>query len=1123
MKTLPFCGLLFIVLITLVTFNGHSQSGFTTVPPPPGSSGWFKFGTQDPDGYMWFGSNGVHRFDGYSYTSYYNDPQDSTTLAYNRIQAIYADRKGIVWVGTNGGGLDRLDPKTGIFTHFRNEPDDPRSLSNDFVSIILEDSVGKIWVGTEGGGLNRLDPETGIFTHFRHDTNDPTSLSNDEVRALYEDREGTLWIGTGFPRTHDEISKGGGLNRYNPSENNFTRYVHDPNDPTSLLDNRIWTIYEDSKGTFWIGTAGDGLHSMDRKKGSFKRHLYNATDPNALSRPPIRNAQTWVEDIIIFVNEDTNGNLWIGTFFGGINRYDPKRGQMTHYASLMGNSTDKNKITQLTWGAASRDGVLWVAGAEGLFRIDPEHQIIPHYDIGTPVTSIFQEGNGKLWLGTLDGLVVVDSSGNTKKWYTRDLSDTTSLSNNMIFSIVQDSDYNLWIGTDIGLNRFDPKSQKFKRYFPRPTNNITIYEPRNRIYSINENKDGSFWLGTSSTLSLMNRKRGSYTHYGLTQSEPDSLYYDTFIKEDKAGYLWIGSSVGLKRFEKTTRTFISYLSGLDIPSIFESTDAVLWVGTNRGLYYFDPPKDSFEPFTDQGAGLTGNISVFHIQEDDQQSLWVNTSMGLFRLGKNRKDVRFYGKEHGLIPSLVGRQYGSFKGLDGELYFADRLGNGYYAFYPQQLKGNGTAPQLLITEFRVGDLPVIPGKGSPLNLPVSETDEIKLTYNQNVFSFDFVGIHYSNPEGNQNLFMLENLDNDWRKAGEERTAQYYNIPPGNYIFRVKAASANGVWAEKSIVVIIAPPWWRTWWAYFLYGILLVSAIYATHKFQKAKVLRKERERTKDRELSQAKEIEKAYTYLKATQAQLIQSEKMASLGELTAGIAHEIQNPLNFVNNFSDVSNELIDEMNVEMEKGDLEEAKVLAADIKQNLEKINHHGKRADAIVKGMLQHSRTSSGVKEPTDINALADEYLRLAYHGLRAKDKGFNATMKTEFDTTIGVINVVPQDIGRVILNLITNAFYAVNERSSFANSSEDKKYEPTVWVSTKKDKDQITISVRDNGNGIPEKVINKIFLPFFTTKPTGQGTGLGLSMSYDIVKAHGGELKVETKEGEGSKFIIQLAFV
>jgi signal transduction histidine kinase len=264
------------------------------------------------------------------------------------------------------------------------------------------------------------------------------------------------------------------------------------------------------------------------------------------------------------------------------------------------------------------------------------------------------------------------------------------------------------------------------------------------------------------------------------------------------------------------------------------------------------------------------------------------------------------------------------------------------------------------------------------------------------------------------------------------------------------------------------------------------------------------------------VEETLSDLKQTQHQLIQSEKMASLGELTAGIAHEIQNPLNFVNNFSEVSNELLDEMNEELNKGAIGEAKAIATDIKSNLEKINHHGKRADAIVKGMLQHSGTSSGVKEPTDLNALADEYLRLAYHGLRAKDKSFNAELKTDYDINISKVSIIPQDFGRAILNLITNAFYAVNEKKR----SGVPDYQPTVSIFTKQSGNQIAISVLDNGNGIAQKIVDKIFQPFFTTKPTGQGTGLGLSLSYDIVKAHGGEIIVETREGEGTEFRIQL---
>jgi signal transduction histidine kinase len=275
---------------------------------------------------------------------------------------------------------------------------------------------------------------------------------------------------------------------------------------------------------------------------------------------------------------------------------------------------------------------------------------------------------------------------------------------------------------------------------------------------------------------------------------------------------------------------------------------------------------------------------------------------------------------------------------------------------------------------------------------------------------------------------------------------------------------------------------------------------------------------NRLLQQQKEkVEITLAELKGTQNQLIQSEKMASLGELTAGIAHEIQNPLNFVNNFSEVNIDLLKELNLEAEKGNDEEVRTIAKDISSNSEKINHHGKRAASIVKGMLQHSRGGSGQKELTDINVLADEYLRLAYHGLRAKDKSFNAITRTDFDNNAGSIDINPQDIGRVILNLINNAFYAVSAKALAMPGGE---FTPTISVATKRSGNKIEIRVTDNGAGIPQKIKEKIFQPFFTTKPTGQGTGLGLSLSYDIIKAHGGELKVETREGEGSTFIIQL---
>jgi len=404
---------------------------------------------------------------------------------------------------------------------------------------------------------------------------------------------------------------------------------------------------------------------------------------------------------------------------------------------------------------------------------------------------------------------------------------------------------------------------------------------------------------------------------------------------------------------------------------------------------------------------------------------------------------------------------------------------------------------------------------PYNLPV----DLTLPANQNYLSFTYNGLQLNYPDKLVYSYFLEGIDKSWSPVSEKNTSENYrDLPSGDYNFKVVSKGIDGVWSKPAeFKFTISAPWWKTWWAYLIYLLLLSLIGFIIHRFQKERTIRKERERAQHKELAQAKEIEKAYLDLKNTQSQLIQSEKMASLGELTAGIAHEIQNPLNFVNNFSEVSMELMDEMEVEIGKGDLEEAKTIANDIKQNLEKINYHGKRADSIVKGMLQHSRAGNNVKELTDINVLADEYLRLAYHGLRAKDKSFNAELETHFDANLPKINVIPQDVGRVLLNLFTNAFYATHQKQKTAKGE----YKPSVSVTTAIKNEIVEITVKDNGMGIPDAIKDKIMQPFFTTKPTGEGTGLGLSLSYDIiVKSHGGTISIDSKENEYTIFTIRL---
>ncbi|OFY55310.1 MAG: hypothetical protein A2X22_02915 [Bacteroidetes bacterium GWF2_49_14] len=1108
----------FGILIFLVasTYQADSQQiFFNKIPPPDGKTFVHVTGiTQDVNGYMWLATKkGLCRYDGYQMTTYKNNPLDPNSPATDVLETICVDSTGIVWIGTSGAGIDRFDPSTGLFKHFRHNPQDPGSLSGDWVTVLMLDHEGILWVGT-GLGLDRYDEKSGTFKHFRNNRGDSTSISSDEVEAIYEDRQGILWVGTGsvYGAAKNNMERGG-LNRMNKKEETFTHFMHDPRDPNSLINNKVRAIFEDSKGTLWIGTAGDGLHTMDRTKGTFTRHQYDPKHPEKLSRPPI--SRNFPEtDHITFIREDAAGAIWIGTTESGINYYNPKTTKTTHFESekdVDGAFTDRTAW----WSFSSRDGVLWISTLMGnLYRIDPLRKEIPHYTSSSGAVNYFyQEQGGILWLATDNGIIRKDVNNEIVNW-TDDERNLSVIKDNWTSVISGDDQGNILIGQR-GLYMWNAKNGKITTYKNDAKSKKSISNAG--ISAILEDKDEKLWIGTFGGLNFLDLKTGNYSNYLINPVDTSKYGQNsiTAILRDKTDKLWIGSLMGggLNLFNEKTGEFKNYLNVWDVNCLYEDSSGTVWVGSNDGLYKYDLSSDKFILYSDSNTKAEIS-SVLCIVEDNQSYLWLATTNGIVRINPQRNETSLYAEknksnENGFKPGS------GYKGRNGAIYFGD--GNGYYAFNPAELTRNIKAPGIIITNFSLADHSVKPGSSGPLKESLLKVKEIRLRFDQNVFSFDFAGLDYANPVGNRHLFMLENYDKIWHRANSEHRAYYFNVPPGKYVFRVKVANSYGVWAEKKIAITILPPWWGTWWAYVFYGLLFLCLVFLSDRIMRKRLLEKERAMAKEKELEQAKEIEKAYHQLKTTQSQLIQSEKMASLGELTAGIAHEIQNPLNFVNNFSEVSNELVDEMNEELDKGDIDVAKVIASDIKQNLEKILHHGKRADAIVKGMLQHSRSSSGMKEPTDINHLADEYLRLSYHGLRAKDKSFNADFKTDFDPSMPKISVIPQDIGRVLLNLINNAFYAVSVKALAAANGH---FKPTVIVSTKKLGSYIEIRVKDNGNGIPDDILGKVFQPFFTTKPTGEGTGLGLSLSYDIVKAHGGELKVETKEGEGSTFMIQL---
>ncbi len=1123
-----------LLLLIFIVCNASSQTREVRFDLITGSNG-ITLGklssiTQDKYGFIWLAdqsNRAIIRFDGNHMKMYQYDAKNLNSPGGYNPECLAADSVGNIWIGFYGEGLDKFDPATGIFTHYRHNPKDESSLSSDVVSALLVDHLGNVWVGSNGG-LDLLDQKTGKFKHYIHNETDLTSLSHHAVRALYEDKAGELWVGTGF---FADVNIGG-LNRFHRDRETFTRYLSDPANPNTLIDNRVEAIFEDSQGTFWVGTSGDGLHTMDRKTGLFERLTYDPRQPEQLSRSPVSRATLGGLDHITFITEDSDKKLWIGTWANGLTRYDPSTKKITRF----GNKDDTSGAFQVSdsWCAhATPDGLIWLASqVSGLFRIDINNVIIPHVEMG-PVFDFSEEGDSIGWYATSVGLVRKDFRTGATRKFVHDPANPNSISNNQVNRICKDKTGNFWIGTANGLNHFNLKTEIFTRYYHDPGNDNSY-----NVFRILEYSDSTIWVGTSGGgLDLLNWKTGTYTNFKNDPDDDSSISFDQIsaLYVDESNDLWVGtwSNKGLNKLNRNTGKFTHYLEGLGIEDIYQDASGIMWAGSNSGLHRYHKESDSFSLFDiENRENTTGLVSA--IVGDKENNLWMSTQNGMYKLNKERNWWYRYGKENGVREGLIFIHDALFARQNGEIFLGDT--SGYYAFFPEKLKTITDKKRIYFTRFWVNNKEIIPGANGPLKESLYETKDIQLAHDQNVFSFSATAIDFRSNKETYIHYQLENFDNGWRKASAEDEIQYYKVPPGKYRLRIKTAdNNNGEWIEKSIAVIISPPWWNTWQAFIVYALLFMAFVYSVHRFQKNWVIRAERERTRERELAQAKEIEKAYSELKATQKQLIQSEKMASLGELTAGIAHEIQNPLNFVNNFSDVNTELIDELTEEVDKGNLDEVKAIAKDIKENEQKINHHGKRADAIVKGMLQHSRSSGGVKEPTDINALAEEYLRLAYHGLRAKDKSFNATMKTDFDDTIGLVNVIPEDIGRVILNLITNAFYVVSEKAKMISQTPyplegGPDYQPTVTVMTKhqlplsggrgSDGAKVTISVSDNGSGIPASALDKIFQPFFTTKPTGQGTGLGLSLSYDIIKAHGGELKVETKEGEGSVFIIQI---
>jgi signal transduction histidine kinase/streptogramin lyase len=821
----------------------------------------------------------------------------------------------------------------------------------------------------------------------------------------------------------------------------------------------------------------------------------------------------------------------------------------------MGSATDELNTDFLWQTYQTRDGTLWLtSGGEGrtVFKVKQYDDLLPFFDIPLSENEIRVSSNGILkdragdiWIARGPILEHIDRSTGSRRVLSLRSSEQPVAG---ITGLSLDREGYLWVGTNIGHFRGDPETSDFQLFKPPGISDEII---QTFWMPFLHSSSGHFWFGSwSYGLFRYNPLTDEVVHYKHDPNDPNSLGGDFIgsIFEDAKGNIWVGGGAPFgdisnplfldrinPQSNRLERFFITSKQVGMVTEITEDNNGNIWfIDWIYGFKKLNPATGIFKSFTPYNSLLTSSTLLSMVKSDDGK-LWLSDQHSIIEFDPEAETMLIFNQSRG-IRNAYDHFNSGFAADDGELFFSRK--GGFHAFYPDQIsqQKNSRLPDIRITGFQIiGDQN--PAAAYELfEKPIWQTEAIRLTHDQNLFAFSVACFDFYDASSNQLQFMLEGFDRTWRNDTRDgETSPYINVPPGEYTFRVRGANSFGVWNMEgaSMGITILPPWWKSWWAYAFYLMLFIAGIVAVDRVQRRRLQQKERERAREKELEHAKEIEKAYRNLEvahknleAAQDQLVQQEKLASLGQLTAGIAHEIKNPLNFVNNFSEVSEEMITELIEALNKGDIDESLAISKDIGANLKKIHEHGSRADSIVKSMLMHSRGGSGTMEPTNLNELVKEYVNLSYHGMRAGKDPIDIDIDLQLDESIGEIPLIAEDFSRVILNLCNNAFDACAGGSfeSLPQSGSPRRVPPhksRLSIRTGRDNGTVTIEIEDNGPGIPDDIKDKIMQPFFTTKKGTQGTGLGLSITNDIIKAHGGSLEIESQHGS-TVFIISLFY-
>jgi len=1093
---------------------------------------------EDSHGMIWIATDkGICRFDG-EYIEIYDIIDERFTGAQTDVLNMLEDEKGRIWIYTEDMGFYVIDVQVGIVINAVLVEDRFRfNLGNTMIMA----GKNMIWFGTQNDGVFIVDPNGFSFKQI-------TQLKpggNGNVRQLVEDGFGKIWIGSDS-----------GLFVIDPE----TGQVQTPGNQSSFSSS-IGGLFCDGQNNIWLGTENEGITKVHSSRES---RLVLGSDLGI---------QTPVHQF----TEGNDGKIWMSADGGGVLIIDPITQKLKHLDKEKGLSDDRIILSFL-----DNSGQIWIATAKGLNLMDTEG-LMPNYlteedGLSWPdVWAFMEDRKGDLWLGSWERMDIYDSENHAIKRV--DLALQLEKNVTIPFQPMHMPSGNYLIKSpSIGLAIFNPD---------RST--ITKITPENGLTNLFQtacfvDRSGKIWTGTfrNRGVEVYNPKTNSFKRLTNEEGLVGNIVWG--IAEDALGQVWVGTDAGVNIINVEENTISNLMEGensttRNFGAFLTDKENRMWMGTRTGILIADQKNGVLTTISSENGLISSEVYTLY-QHGDVMYAGTENGLTTFSIPANLStdksvlDIKSYAKEQGLIfnnfnaDAAIAYDDKLWWGIETEVLTVTEIpkrdtvkGTTYISgiaisdqtrnFYDYDLAREAyTNLDTLFsakkdTFFLAEQRPQESGwlkendiqwdglKGN-YNLPTN----LEIPYEQNYVSFQFTGAQLKNRNKTRYSYYLQGFDKEWSDLSPEPYSKNYrNLPAGNYTFHVQSKSFESDWSEPATFSFtILPHWTNTWWAWLLYVFIFIIVVSAIVQYR-ARALKKENAILEERVNHRTAQLKKSVEDLKSTQSQLIQSEKMASLGELTAGIAHEIQNPLNFVNNFSELNSELLSELKEELANGNVTEVEAIANDLSENEAKITHHGKRADAIVKGMLAHSRSGKGEKEPTDLNALAEEYLKLSYHGLRAKDKSFNADFKTDFDPNLPKVNIVPQDIGRVLLNLINNAFQACAERSRSAVSADrvspeasaeaqalakaDSAYNPTVTVKTQlTTKGQILITIKDNGPGIPDDIKDKIFQPFFTTKPTGQGTGLGLSLSYDIVKAHGGDLQVESRSGQGTSFIVLL---